>query len=390
MKNSSQKSYKEQPVSKTYCDRLYTELHIEEDGSVTPCCVMPSNRFPMGSNLKEYISGKPLKELRKALDSGIQHKNCEWCWKNEAAGLKTHRVSTPRKRELDSIHIRLNNVCNFKCRMCNPSFSSTWAVENKKHNYFVFEDNAVFKDAIEHNGDYLFDMLKSGIESGSLKHISLSGGEPLITDSHIKLMNFLLDNDLVNVSLGYSTNLSNLNYKGFDCVVAWEQFRSVSVEASVDGWGDAVEYSRTGFNMKTFLDNFKEAHRYVDTINCVVSIYSIWTLPIIERFRKQGIKIIYSPCRLPIHCNPQILMREDKQKLFNLYSDYPALLDIFKKFIDIDLENGYTQSDPNGLVKHNTLDDIRKEMISYNLLLDKYRDTNFFEVFPMYEKYKEI
>ena len=134
MRKESHKPYKELPVSKTYCDRLYTELHIEEDGSVTPCCVMPSNRFPMGSNLKEYISGKPLKELRKALDSGIQHKNCEWCWKNEAAGLKTHRISMPRKRELNSIHIRLNNVCNFKCRMCNPSFSSSWAQENKNIN----------------------------------------------------------------------------------------------------------------------------------------------------------------------------------------------------------------------------------------------------------------
>ena len=50
-------------------------------------------------------------------------------------------------------------------RMCNPSFSSSWAQENKKHKYFVFEDNEVFKDAIEYNGEYLFDLLKSGIES---------------------------------------------------------------------------------------------------------------------------------------------------------------------------------------------------------------------------------
>ena len=39
-------------------------MHIEEDGSVTPCCVMPSNRFPMGNNLKEYVTGEDLKELK--------------------------------------------------------------------------------------------------------------------------------------------------------------------------------------------------------------------------------------------------------------------------------------------------------------------------------------
>ena len=53
-----------QRLKKTYCSRPWNELHIEEDGSVTPCCVMPSNRFPMGSTLKEYIEGKPLKELK--------------------------------------------------------------------------------------------------------------------------------------------------------------------------------------------------------------------------------------------------------------------------------------------------------------------------------------
>jgi len=57
---------------------------------------MPSNRFPMGNSLKEYVSGEALKELKSSLQTGIQHKNCEWCWKNEKAGLKTHRISYKR------------------------------------------------------------------------------------------------------------------------------------------------------------------------------------------------------------------------------------------------------------------------------------------------------
>ena len=151
----------------TYCDRPWTELHIEEDGSVTPCCVMPSNRFPMGNSLKEYVSGEELKDLKTSLLSGIQHKNCEWCWKNEQLGLKTHRVKTKRSEGINSIHIRLSNVCNFKCRMCNPSFSSTWAQENKKHNWYVHLDNQVTKDTLK-NTDYLFPLLKDQITKKNL------------------------------------------------------------------------------------------------------------------------------------------------------------------------------------------------------------------------------
>ena len=350
---------------------------------------MPSNRFPMGKNIKEYTNGQSLSNLKQALTSGIKHPNCEWCWKNEEKGLKTHRIKKSRGTGLYSIHIRLNNVCNFKCRMCGPAFSSSWAQENKKHGYFVFEDNKVTKDAIEENSDFLFDLLKTNIKNGTLKHISISGGEPLITDAHLKLINFLIDNNLTNVSLSYSTNLSNLSYKGVDLLSIWEKFNSVNLEASLDGWGDAVEYSRTGFNRQVFLTNFKKAFKYISAINCVVNIYSVWTLPFIEKFRKYGIDIVYSPCYLPVHCNPQILLREDKETLRKSYFSNPYLMQVFKKFIDEDLDQGYTiEEKVNDVNKHLSLKEIRLHMIEYNKLLDSYRVSSFFEVFPQFRKYE--
>jgi len=339
---------------------------------------MPSNRFPMGSNIKEYANGQALVQLKHALDSGVKHLNCEWCWKNEEKGLKTHRIKTPRGSGLHSIHIRLNNVCNFKCRMCGPAFSSTWAQENKKHGYFKYMlDETVIKDTLV-NEHYLFTILKNS----NIKHISISGGEPLISDAHYTLLNFLIENNLTNITLGYSTNLSNLDYKGIDLLSLWEKFDHVNLEASVDGWGEAVEYSRTGFNRKTFLENFKRAHKYIQAINCVVNVYSVWTLPYIERFRQQGFQIIYSPCYRPQQCNPQILNSEDKNTLRELYSDYPYLIQLHENFIDKEIDIDYTQ------FKNKT--EIVQEMISYNKLLDSYRSTNFFDIFPQYRKYENL
>ena len=82
-------------------------------------------------------------------------------------------------------------------------------------------------------------------------------------------------------------------------------------------------------------------------------------------------------------------MREDKEKLADLYAEYPALVDVYKKFIDTDLENGYDVEDVFAEPEHYSLQSIRHKMISYNTLLDNYRDTNFFDVFPVYKKYKE-
>lgn len=360
--------------SSTYCDRPWTEIHIEEDGSVTPCCVMPSNRFFMGSNVNEYFKSDSLKNLKNDLLYGRKPEACQWCWQNEDTGtFKSHRKpNRSPNRGLNSIHIRLNNVCNFKCRMCNPSFSTTWAAENSKHKYFVSMDDSVVKDTFDITSDYLFPMLKHYIRNGSLQQISISGGEPLITDANVRLLNFLIDNNLTNVKLGYSTNLSNLSYKNIDLMSLWEKFIKVRLEVSLDGWGPAAEYSRTGLNLDTFMQNFKKSYKYINSINCVVNVYSVWTLPHIERFRKLGFNINYSPCYLPQHCNPQILMRQDKEALRKLYEPYPHLTEVFNSFIDKDIK----EENPGHFVK-------------YNLLLDEYRDSNFFDTFPMYRKYKE-
>lgn len=366
-------------------------MHIEEDGSVTPCCVMPSNRYPMGNNLDEYLNGKPLQELKEALSKGKQHSNCEWCWNNEKNKLKTHRINKPRGTGLNSIHIRLNNVCNFSCRMCGPAFSSTWVQENKKHNWFKFEDeNEIVKDALNKNGNLLFTLLHKNISNGSLKHLSISGGEPLITEAHFKLLTFLIDNKLTNITLGYSTNLSKLDYKGIDLLSLWEKFDSVNLEVSIDGWGDSVEYSRTGFKTDIFLKNFKKTIKYVHTINCVVNIYSIWTLTKIEKFKKFGINIVYSPCYLPLHTNPQLLMEEDKRDLYEMYKDYPDLVNLFDNFINKDFNFNPSDKELDILEKqeHLSIEEMRYRMVDYNLLLDSYRGTDFFTTFPVYEKYQ--
>ena len=192
----SQKFLNEQQVPENFCIRPWTELHIEEDGKVTPCCVMPSNVYPMGNNIKEYFEGPALKNLRNAFLKNQQHPYCEYCWKNEKYNLPSHRVKFPtfhNTRTIEKIHVRLNNVCNFKCRMCGPNFSTTWKAENRKHDFFIDDSpddltvNAFDKDP------KLLELIKVLIKNGSLKQINISGGEPLITDANVQLLQFLIE-----------------------------------------------------------------------------------------------------------------------------------------------------------------------------------------------------
>jgi len=355
-------------MQNNYCSRPWTELHIEDNGNITPCCVMPSNRFPMGSGLKAYMNGEPLASLKKELLAGSKPDQCSICWDTEASGLKSHRKQESHTNTIKNIHVRLNNVCNFKCRMCNPRFSSSWAIENKKHNIFI-EDTDLAVDVFEVVPDLLY-FIQRLIETKQLQRINISGGEPLITEANHKLLTFLIDNKLTDVIISYSSNLSRLDYKKYDLLELWSHFKQVTIHASCDGWGPQVEYSRTGFNSDTFLKNCLLARKHVTSIKCIVNNYSIWSLPTLVKLAKAlNLPIDFSPCFLPEHLNPQTLPVEEKLKLKSLYAGTPILEELYDSYISIDKPI------------------MIKEFIAYNLQLDKYRKSNFFASFPEYGDY---
>ena len=111
-----------------------------------------------------------------------------------------------------------------------------------------------------------------------------------------------------------------------------------AVEASCDGWGEAVEYSRTGFNRSDVFEKLIKGNKFVNRINCVVNIYSVWTLPYIEKICKFG--LTSNLFTRPAFCQTfksSRLLREDKNELRKIYSPYPRLLQVYNDYINKDI-----------------------------------------------------
>ena len=226
-------------------------MHIEENGNITPCCVMPSNIHFVANGIDNYFKSETLAEIKQYFNEDKQHPHCQFCWDAERNGVRTQRDSSkPDLSKLRKIHLRFNNICNFKCRMCNPKFSSTWAEENKIHKYFV-HDYKLEKDIFESTED-LYKLILDNKDT--LKQINISGGEPLITKINYRFLKFLIDNKLTHIALAYSTNLSRIDYDGINLVSLFNKFKRVTLSVSVDGYGKDVEYSRHGFKWNTFIN----------------------------------------------------------------------------------------------------------------------------------------
>lgn len=301
--------------NKTFCMAPWVHMNVAPNGDVYPCCLMPivdedpsvdytkenpltilasdcdgdSRDFRIGSlmneSLEEIWNNENMRELRRNMMCGKKSNFCTTCYKEEEIGHGSPRQSfnqtyakhykyvketkedgTFERFNLIYWDFRLNNVCNFKCRMCTPGYSSTWEQEMRKEFNIEGEYPKVDVDMIHQDIEPLYDIVEE---------VYFAGGEPLISDHHYKILNKLIEKDKnKTVRISYNTNFSILKYKDNDVLELWKKFPNLSISISFDGVGKRGELIRKGFNWQKFLDNFKMfrdtfPHKKV-SINCVV------------------------------------------------------------------------------------------------------------------------
>ena len=366
-------------------------MHIEENGNITPCCVMPSNIHFVANGIDNYFKSETLAEIKQYFNEDKQHPHCQFCWDAERNGVRSQRDSSSKLdlSKLRKIHLRFNNICNFKCRMCNPKFSSTWAEENKIHKYFV-HDYKLEKDIFESTED-LYKLILDNKDT--LKQINISGGEPLITKINYRFLKFLIDNKLTHIALAYSTNLSRIDYDGINLVSLFNKFKLVTLSVSVDGYGKDVEYSRHGFKWNTFIRNLNEVRHLVNNLVCVVNIYSVYSIPQLQQFGENNNKSIsYQPCLYPKFLSIQSLPKKEKLQILKFYDRVRQTRSIEKYSL---LQNNILDYMMNDQIDSYTLENqfynCNAEFKKFNDILDKTRGESFINTFPQFENwYKEI
>ena len=256
------------PKGEIFCVAPWMALDIRQDGEVKPCCV---SEYTYGDikekSLWEIWNDEPIKKLRENMINEIPTESCQVCYNNQAAGKSSlrqdfinnlfayHKKNVYNTNDDFSVDkpgfiwwdLKLSNKCNFKCRMCSWTSSSS----------FELEQNGTISgrwNASEKTYEETEPYLKM------VKHLYFSGGESLIIDEHWKILDKLIElRRTGSVTLAYNSNFSNLVYKGRHIFDLWDQFnRSVEVHISVDGIGSRGELIRKGFNWLKFVSHAEQ------------------------------------------------------------------------------------------------------------------------------------
>jgi len=391
------------PNKNTFCIAPFKHASINNTGKLKICCNSSETATVDYSESDSWFNSSTLNNLRKNLISGIKDKICQKCWDMERKGHKSLRQDYNRhigkilakhwdknfdKRNtklwnvlnnidfnnVDSFDLKLGNLCNLKCIMCGPKFSTQLYAEAKLNPSLeqfypemvppqTWPESKKFKEWIKTNT----------VDS---MHIKFTGGEPMMNPWLMDVLANITDTQKSKCILHFTTNLTILNQSLLEM---FSKFKEVWISISVEGIGATLEYARYGhkwIDLKSnieILRNFGMNKKIFLEINHVIQASTILGVFDLAKYFDQY-KIDICPIAL------------SDPKCFTLQSiKTKHKLDLIQK---CKLYNGYNKNFVNFIEKHLeenlTYDTNLAKQCVYRLkTFDKVRKNSFETIIPI-------
>jgi sulfatase maturation enzyme AslB (radical SAM superfamily) len=408
----------------------FTGLATREDGAIKICCRSQPIGWIQDQSLEYTWNSDLMREVRQQILTGQRPDVCKPCFDLEDQGVESLRQrhikdSIPESRinlypnaldaltdtytmpfEFPTMEIKLNNLCNLKCRMCNPLDSTNWKdwdavvpFYKKENNYLV----PTIERLVKKPGQYIgpFDDTNNWWESFEkliphFKRVEFAGGEPLMDPQHYRILDMLKPYGK-NIEIKYATNGTTLGIsQGRTIHDYWPHFRSVAVNVSIDGIHDVYNYIRGNGDFNQVEENIREIQK-IPNVSRVVGAFTAQAGNILQAaecidyfLNKMGIvfyshRVSYPNCLsaqvLPPELRGQAIQRlvtiKDRIADFPIMSKYPILENITKRQID-DNVNYLMARDQSHLWP---------DFVEFNKKLDATRGQSLLDVVPEFRPY---
>ena len=412
--------------SKTFCMHPFTGLATREDGAVKVCCRSLPVGFIQDSTLEEIWNNDAMQEVRKKVLCGERPDVCKPCFDLEDQGVESLRQRhingvIPEARinlypdtefkeimpfTFPTMEIKLNNLCNLKCRMCNPLDSTNWKdwdvvvpFYKKENNYLV----PTIEKLVDTPGKYIgpFDDTDNWWASFEkllphFRRVEFAGGEPLMDPQHYKILDMLKPYG-ANIELKYATNGTTLGIsKGRTIHDYWPSFRSVAVNVSLDGINDVYNYIRSNSNFSEVEANIREIQT-IPNVSRVVGAFTAQAGNILQAaecidYFINKLNIVFYSHRVshPNVLSAQVLPAELKSVAIKRLEEVSQRVSNFANVKKYPILEQITQrqiQDNINYLQAKDLSHLWPEFIEFNRKLDATRGQDLFKVVPEFKDY---
>lgn len=270
---------KKTPISQTFCALGWDHVATTPAGSYRVCCNSdPKNNKlvdPDGgffkfhkADLDQLHTSPTLQQVRKDMLDGVWPETCVRCKRQEEAGiLSSRQVYTDMWYDPNQSYtlydpirpkyadLRLSNLCNLKCRMCNPYSSNQWVDEwEKLHGKFSDTERDWLKSMDWPDYEKSRRILRQIIETADMMYFT--GGEPTILEAHEYAIGYAVRKGHSNrMILKYNTNLTNVPTR---IMHYWRKFKEIRFNLSIDGIEDLNDYIRYPSKWRAVKKNYEK------------------------------------------------------------------------------------------------------------------------------------
>ena len=413
--------------NKSFCAVPFVSTMVNTDTTIRYCCMVkgaynkikkPDGTFYSCKDnfISEAWNSQDMRDIRLAMIEGKKIEGCSVCYDQEANGRTSNRQHSIQEwnwrlgREhlnqlvaeavannghLDSdpvyLDLRLGNLCNLKCRMCNPwnssqivkehenlaknaEYSEVWRKTFGKFPLTVMDDQQWF------DHDILWDQVISLIPT--LKKVYMTGGEPTLIKNNFKFMKKCIEQGRKDIVLFFNTNCTNVNKQFLELI---SQFDQVNINASMDGIGIVNEYIRAPSDWKQISENIEKLAQMPNVnlgVTPTIQVYNVfdivnmleWVDGLNKKYNKQ-IFIDFLVNHHPHHLSVRIL-DDDLRK---------TALDMIRAY-DVTSHSPQTVNSLNGIIgllQQSRIGDWAEQTTrfkTYTLALDQERDQSISDI----------
>ena len=372
--------------SKTYCPAPF--VHFYHKGTpVGKTCCMARNTIIHKTSSKETWANSRLNSVRQDVLDDKAISDCEPCYKLEASGGHSDRQYYLEKYGLDKskfnvltgnefgkpidLDLRPSNLCNLGCRMCGPHFSSTLQKESEKLPELADLNEPILPNKMLSDDD--IDFLIT--DNPNLKRIKFLGGEPTIMPEVYKILDIIVDKKR-QPALGITTNCTNVNRRFIEYL---KYFDNVTINMSIDGVGETLEYIRHPVKYKIVDKNSKVLSELTESVNInfVIQALNLHNLNDFINFtlsRGKSLDNVNSVIgRSPEGISPYYLPIIYRKKLLEQVLDNDEINhDVFKRTFKPQLETIYNSKEELNI----------QHFLSRNMIFDKSRNAHLYNIMP--------
>lgn len=419
---------------KTFCPYPWIHVMTQPTGTVSWCCVARDNfknddgtmvDLNKGDKIESVWNNDHMRKIRQQMLNEEAVHGCNHCYDLEDMGFPSYRTNYIRdwfeysgkgdeiverieKSKNNDYRVeeppmyldfRLGNMCNLKCRMCQPQNSSQINKEYVKieasdpqAGQFI-KDNFTWGQFAENITPWQDDpeFLRQVEEwLPGVNKLYFTGGEPTIIERVYWIMEKCVEMGIAkDIELVFNSNMTNIQARFINLV---EQFKNVLMCISVDAYGHENEYIRGASHWSQVEKNLRKycASDVIGTVlfSPVIQIYNILTITKLLDFCEEleleygrEVFVTFLICDYPTSLDfrncPDNVREVAAERLEAWLAESKVLV---KRPENVQTINATIKA-----LKENRKDNWRQELITfqkYTDLLDKTRDESMREALP--------